>query len=67
MQTLEDARQLAETLSPEDQAKLLGHLMELLNIRVATQPLKPREFSKEQIHEWIDDDAAETQQSRDGR
>jgi len=55
MQTLVDIEQAVQSLSAEEQAELLLFLAERLRRQGAPLP-EPRDFSEQQLREWLDED-----------
>lgn len=66
MKTLAEIERAAGQLPVAEQTELLYFLARRLD--GANQPfLVPREFSKEQIHYWLDDDVADMRRFRAGK
>lgn len=65
MQTLIDIERAVQNLSVEQQAELLLFVAERLRSQHAPLP-EPRDFSEEQLREWLDEDERAMERFRAG-
>jgi hypothetical protein len=66
MSTLAEIEAAADALSPEQKQELLLYLVTRLRAQGARLP-EPRQFSREQINQWIEEDEADMRRFREGK